>query len=87
MVREPAVAIERQAKAHAAAHTDEAARLRTLSMRERGELIESACEAAAVIYRGRLAAGLPVAERDPWPASTWEFLKKHAARVRAQAAD
>jgi hypothetical protein len=52
-------------------------------MRERSELIESACAAAAEIYRSRLAAGLPDAQPDPWPESTWEFLRKHAARVRS----
>jgi hypothetical protein len=87
MMREPAAAIDEQAKAHAAAHAEQSARQRALTMRERGQLIESACEAAAVIYCSRLAAGLPVAERDPWPASMWEFLKKHAARVRAESAD
>jgi hypothetical protein len=45
-------------------------------------LIESACEAAAVILRSRLAAGLPPVERDPLPQSTWDFLAEHAARVR-----
>ncbi len=82
-MREPAAAIDEQIKAHAAAHAAEAARQRTLSMSERGELIESACEAAAVIYRSRLAAGLGAPKRDPWPQSTWEFLRKHAARARA----
>ena len=46
-------------RAHNAADDAEIARLRAMSMRERSELIESACEAAAVIYRRRLAAGLP----------------------------
>ena len=54
-----------------------------MTMRERSELIESACEAAAVIYRSRLAAGLPDVQPDPWPESSWEFLRKHAARFRA----
>ncbi len=71
-----------QAAAHGATESGDVARLRALSMRERGRLIEAACEAAAVIYRSRLAAGLPGAEPAPWPESTWEFFRKHAARVR-----
>jgi hypothetical protein len=70
-------------KAHRAADDADIARLRALSERERSRLIESACEAAAVIYRSRLAAGLPDMEPAPWPASTWAFLRRHAARVRA----
>jgi hypothetical protein len=72
----------RQIDAHGNADAEDIVRLRILSMKQRGELIESACEAAAVVYRSRLAAGLPVAERDPWPQSTVEFFRKHAARVR-----
>ena len=72
-----------QAAAHVAAEAGNAARLRALSMHERSRLIESACEAAAIIYRSRLAAGLPGIQRAPWPASTWEFLRKQAARVRS----
>ena len=68
---------------HGTDHGADAARLRALSLGERSRLIESACEAAAVIYRSRLAAGLPDVEPAPWPASTWEFLRKHAARVRS----
>ena len=70
-------------QAHGAADDAEMARLRAMTMRERSRLIESACETAAAIYRSRLAAGLPEVVPDPWPASTWEFLRKHAARVRA----
>jgi hypothetical protein len=70
-------------KAHEAANEADIARLRGLSVRERSVLIELACEAAAVMNRSRLAAGLPVVEPAPWPPSTWEFLRKHAARVRA----
>jgi hypothetical protein len=72
-----------QVRAHEAAHQTEYARLRTLSVRERSEMIEAACEAAAEIRRSRLAAGLPDVEPAPWPASTWEFLREQAARVRS----
>jgi hypothetical protein len=81
---DPVAAIEGQIQAHEAAHAADLARLRTLTMQERGQLIEAACEAAMVVYRSRLAMGLPPAERDPWPASTWEFLKRHAARARGE---
>jgi hypothetical protein len=83
MVHESAAVMEELVKAHGASSEQEIARLRTLSLRERGVLIELACEAAAAIDRSRLAAGLPAAESAPWPPSTWEFLRKHAARVRS----
>jgi hypothetical protein len=82
MTDEPAAAMQRLVKAHAALAEEDIRRLRALSLRERGALIVSACEAAAVIYRSRLAAGLRDAEPAPWPASTWEFLKKHASRFK-----
>jgi hypothetical protein len=71
-----------QAEAHDAAEAADVARLRGFSMRERGRLIEDACEAAALIYRSRLASGLADIQRDPWPASTWEFFRKAAARAQ-----
>ena len=74
---------DKQALAHGAVEGGDIARLRSLSMSDRGRLIESACEAAAVIYRSRLAAGMTVVERDPWPESTVEFFRKQAARVRS----
>jgi hypothetical protein len=82
MAEEPALSMANAIQAHGAADSAEIARLRAMSMRERSQLIESACEAAAVVYRSRLAAGLPDVAPDPWPASTWEFLRKHAARAR-----
>jgi hypothetical protein len=75
--------MDRLVRAHKEARGEDIARLRMLSIRERSELIESACRAAAVLYHSRLAAGLPDVEPAPWPASTWEFLRKHAARVRS----
>ena len=83
MVGKPSEIMADQARAHDAAHEEEYARLRTLSMRERGELIEAVCEAAAELCRSRRAAGLPDVEPAPWPASTWEFLREQAARVRS----
>jgi hypothetical protein len=69
-------------QAHAAAAERDVRRLPELDPRQRAILIESACEAAAAINRSRLAAGLPEVEPAPWPPSTWEFLRKHAARAR-----
>ena len=54
-------------------------RLRNLSDRERGEEILAVCRAAAKIHAGRIASGLPPATPEPWPASTWEYLRKCAA--------
>ncbi len=66
--------IEKQIEAHEACDREEILRLRTLSMRERGEMLARACESAALIYYSRLAAGLPDVRPEPWPESTWEFL-------------
>jgi hypothetical protein len=82
MAHDPSLTIEKSIRAHAAAAEQDIARLRSFGLRERGVLIESACEAAAAINRSRLAAGLPAPEPASWPPSTWEFLKRHAARVR-----
>ena len=76
-----------QIAAHAAAHAEDIARLRAMSMAERARLIEAACRAAAVVARDRAAAGLPPVKPVPWPESTWEFLRKHAARVRSKSTD
>jgi hypothetical protein len=61
---------------------DELAALRRLSLDERGRLIESACRTAAEILAGRLRCGLPDELPNPWPASTVEFLKRHARAQR-----
>jgi len=81
MIGEPLIPRDSSAAAHEAADAVDTARLRELSFRDRGRLIESACEAALVIYRSRLAAGLADVEPATWPASTWEFFRRHAARV------
>ena len=83
MASEIRLGIADAAKAHDAARAEDDAELRTLDMRERGKLIESACEVAAAVYRSRLAAGLPEVDPAPLPASTWEFLRKNAAHVRS----
>ncbi len=85
MSQEAVDRLDKQIAAHAAA--DELAARQSLDPDRRGELIVSACEAAAVIRRSRRAAGLPPVEPAPWPRSTLDFLGKHAARVRNQSAD
>jgi hypothetical protein len=73
--------------AHAEADRLELERLRSLSMKQRGEMLIAACRAAAALYESRMAAGLPPEEPAPWPASTWEFLKKNAAKFRSSESD
>ena len=77
------IKIDKQVAAHRATEDEDIARLRSLSMRERSDLLVAACEAAAEIERSRLAAGLPPIQPDPWPESTWEFLRKNAAHARS----
>ncbi len=72
---------EQLAEAHRVLDAAEGARLRQLDTRERGVLIEAACQSAAEIYRSRIAAGLGDIEPARWPESTWEFLRRHAARI------
>jgi hypothetical protein len=45
--------------------------LRSLSMRERAELIEAACAGAVEIEVSRIQTGLPPSTPAPWPESTW----------------
>jgi hypothetical protein len=59
----------------------ETTRLRGMSLAERGEMLDAACRAAAELAAARRAAGLPDPEPAPWPASTVEFLRKHAQHV------
>jgi len=82
MMNQIDAAISNQVEAHGKAELGDIAKLRGLSTRQRGRLIEAACEAAAIIAHSRRAAGLPGINRDPWPASTWDFFRKQAARVR-----
>ena len=56
-------ATQEMVRAHEAADAADVARLRALSVRERGEMIKLACEAAAVLERSRVAAGLPATGR------------------------
>lgn len=60
----------------------EAERLRSLSGRERGEMVAAVCRAAAKIHAGRIASGLAPSEPTPWPDSTWALLKRLTANVK-----
>jgi len=75
-------AINRMSKAQTDANEVEFRRLRELSLEERGRMLHAACRAAAQLAAARSAAGLPDPVPAPWPASTFEFLKRHAAHVR-----
>lgn len=76
--------IDAQIAGHALAEGTSTARLGATSMAERSRLIEAACRAAAIVLRDRAAAGAAPVKPVPWPRSTWEFLRRHAARVRTE---
>jgi hypothetical protein len=74
--------IDRMTQAQQDANEREFQRLRELSLEERGQMLQAACRAVAQIAAHRRAAGLPDPLPAPWPASTLDFLKRHAAHVR-----
>lgn len=51
-------------------------KLRSLTMEQRGALIAIACRTAAKVECSRRENGLPPSVSVPWPASTWEILKR-----------
>jgi hypothetical protein len=55
---------------------EEYEKLRKLSLKERGEMIHTLCREAAAAEADRIESGLPPTPREPWPESTWEFLRK-----------
>jgi hypothetical protein len=67
-----AIAVKRQ----------EAISVRDLTLDERGELLAAVCRDAALLERSKIESGLPPSVPAPWPASTWEFLRKAAAHFR-----
>jgi hypothetical protein len=79
MIRKPVYDIAKGEREQVAAEVD---RLRHMSDRERGQMIKAVCRAAAKIHAGRIKSGLPPATPDPWPESTWEFLRRSAANAR-----
>jgi hypothetical protein len=69
--------------AHARADHEEIERLRRLTLEQRAELLRQACEAAEEARQARIESGLGDVQPDPWPTSTWEFLRKCAAQYDA----
>jgi hypothetical protein len=59
-------------------------RLRKLSLKDRGELLMTACRAAVEIEASRLRMGLPPTQPAPWPESTRKFLAEAARRARQE---
>jgi len=70
--------LDRHVAAVSAAENDDE-HLRTMSMAERGRQLAAACRLAASIERSKIKNGMPPSQPEPWPDSTWEFLRKHAA--------
>lgn len=57
------------------------------SLEERSRRLSLACRGAAKLAENRRQAGLPDPAPAPWPASTWEFLARHARRARQSASE
>ncbi len=74
--------LDRMSKAQQDVNELEFRRLRELSLEERRQMIHAACQGIAQLAASRRAAGLPDPVPAPWPASTHDFLKRHAAHVR-----
>ena len=66
----------------AASAREDIEHLRRLTLEERGRLIMVACRGAARIEQGRRENAMPPAVSAPWPASTWEFLRRNAPNAR-----
>jgi len=73
--------LDRQVAAASAAENDDES-LRTMSMAERGRRLAAACRLAASVERSKTKSGMPPSQPEPWPDSTWEFLRKHAPNGR-----
>jgi len=71
-------AIRAQVQGQERLNREDISYLRGLTTKQRGELVAAACKTAAAIRRSRLEAGLDDIEPAPWPASTWEFMRRHA---------
>ncbi len=57
----------------------------SLSAEQRGDLLISACRAAAAIEQGRRQSGLRPSSPAPWPLSTQQFQSTWAAHARTTA--
>jgi len=64
---------------------DELEEFRQLSFAERGRLLAIACRSAVRLDQSRRVANLPAPVPDPWPESTWEFLRENASKGRRTA--
>jgi hypothetical protein len=56
--------------------------VRSLTMPERAALLDIACASATELECSRRINGLPPSKPTPWPASTWDFLRRTAADAR-----
>jgi hypothetical protein len=54
---------------------------------ERAEAISACCRLAMTTLEARRSLGLPAPVREPWPASTLDLLRKHAADARHRSFD
>jgi hypothetical protein len=61
---------------------EDLARLRSLTMQERGDMLIAACQAAVEFLEGRARSGLPPPTPAPWPRSTVELFKRFAPNAR-----
>lgn len=66
----------------AAVASDEIESLRAMSLAERGRLVAIACRSASRLAQSRKRAGFAEPQPEPWPQSTWDFLRSHAAHDR-----
>lgn len=62
------------------------AEMRAATLEERGRMVVRAVRAAVRIDRSRRASGFAEPVPEPWPASTHEFLRRHAAASRSGSA-
>jgi hypothetical protein len=61
---------------------EDMARLRRLTVEQRGAMLEACCRSAAQILASRAASGFPPPVPAPWPDSTWELLRRFAPNAR-----
>jgi hypothetical protein len=59
----------------------------SLSLAERGRMLDAVCAATRDILVARRKMGIPDPDPEPWPDSTIEFMRKHAPNGRTRAAE
>ena len=62
---------------------DDLEAIHKMTDQQRGRLLAIACRSAARLDRSRQQAGLPAPVGEPWPISTWEFLRTHTRQYVA----